>query len=87
MQTTFLTNDLYVEIKSQNNSRKLKEKQKSIFRNWSKDVDRHFPEENLQMESKHTKNCQTSLTIREMQIKATVKYNYTPKRMAKVTNE
>lgn len=50
-------------------------------------MDRHFPEENLQMESKHTKNCLTSLTIREMQIKATVKYNYTPKRMAKVTNE
>lgn len=32
-----------------------------------KDVSRHFPKENMQIDKKHTQRCSTSLNIREMQ--------------------
>jgi hypothetical protein len=56
------------------------------MKKWANELNRNFLKEESQMANKHMKKCSTSLSLKEMYIKTTLRFHLTAARMAVIKN-
>jgi hypothetical protein len=53
---------------------------------WVNELNRNFSKEEVQVAKKHMKKCSTSLAIKKMQFKTTLRFHLIPVRIASIKN-
>jgi hypothetical protein len=56
------------------------------IKKWVTELNRTFSKEVVQMAKKHVKKCSPSLVSKEMQIKTTLRFHFTPVRIPTIKN-